>query len=290
MDLITSPWADYELLDSGSGRKLERFGDFIFSRPAPQALWRPDASKKLWNQAHAVYHRSAKGGGEWEFRTAVPETWRIGFRNITFILKCTGFGHLGIFPEQSPCWTWIDSLLETPSHMSEKTEVLNLFAYTGGTTLFVARNNIPVCHLDGSKGAVSWANRNLAENKMKSRPVRWIVDDVMKFIRRDVRRGRKYQGIILDPPSFGRGPKGQVWKIETHITELFDCFASLFSDKAKFFLMTCHSHVIPLPTLRNLMRSFFRHRGGELHSGYLLIQPVTGNNMFPSGIYASWHA
>ena len=284
MDFIINGWQDYELIDSGKGRKLERFGQYILNRPAPQALWDQEFEPEVWKQAQAVYHRSSSGGGDWEYVKAIPEKWNIQWQDLTFILKTTGFGHVGIFPEQRSCWEWI---IKQCSGTKNSLNVLNLFAYSGGSSLVAAKCGAKVCHVDGSKGIVSWAAEN-AQLNFNTSPIRWIVDDVIRFVRREVKRGVKYNGIILDPPSFGRGPKGQVWKLDQHLSDLTDLFGQLLDPNPGFLLMTCHSPNLNPAGLTNILRNIFHQRQGTIQSGQMLIHPAKSENLLPSGIYGCW--
>jgi 23S rRNA (cytosine1962-C5)-methyltransferase len=287
MELATCNWTDYALIDSGNGRRLERFGNIILSRPAPQALWPQEKSPSLWKDVHAVYHRSTSGGGQWEIKKTVPESWKIQWDKTVFTLKLTGFGHVGLFPEQVPCWQWIREKLN-PSN--SPLSILNLFAYTGGSTLASTQKNHTVCHVDGSKGAITWARQNLEQNHGLKLPVRWIADDVMKFMRREVKRGRKYDGVILDPPTFGRGPKGQVWKIERDLPELINILQDTLSESPVFLLFTCHSPHISNPGLSNLLNHLFKSLGGTVQTGDLVIHPENGLYPLPAGIFGRWSA
>lgn len=281
----TTGFDDYEMLDAGNGRRLERFGEIILDRPAPQSLWPISLPLSEWNGAHAVYHRSGTGGGRWEIRKQVSDSWRIRWAGTVFNLKLTGFGHLGFFPEQTACWQWIrDHAVLTNGRCS----VLNLFAYTGGSTVAAAKAGAEICHVDGSSGAIGWARENMAANGLQDHPVRWITDDVLKFARREVNRRRRYDGIILDPPAFGRGPKGQVWKMERDLPELLRIFSGLISDMPAFMLFTCHSVHLSAPGLSNMLSMLFENHEGSIRTGDLVIRPSHGKNLFPAGFYGCW--
>ncbi|MBN1552379.1 class I SAM-dependent methyltransferase, partial [bacterium] len=276
----TNHWNDYELIDSGDGRKLERYGEYIISRPAPQALWPPELSKSSWETAHAIYHRSSSGGGRWEYLISFPERYTISWSSLTFIIKLTGFGHVGLFPEQSGCWEWLRNM---PPEASDLESVLNLFAYTGAATVAAVSAGNSVCHVDGSKGSVTWARENAVTCHMESRSIRWIVDDVNKFVAREIKRDRTYRGIILDPPTFGRGPKGQVWKIEDDLPKLFEMIRHFVSQGMRFIIFTCHSPSVSIPVLRNLFE-YYTEGKGHLSTGDLLIKPTNGQMKLPAGI------
>jgi 23S rRNA (cytosine1962-C5)-methyltransferase len=283
-DIESNPWTDYELLDSGGGNRLERVGNFIISRPAPAALWPVSETPHTWESAQAVYHRSSSGGGNWDSK-GLPQEWTIRWENLRFIIKPTGFGHIGLFPEQQPLWRWI---MEIVRGQKTPPNVLNLFAYTGSITLAALAAGARVCHVDGSRGVVTWAHENAKLNGFADKPVRWIVDDVLQFAQREIRRGSRYQGIILDPPSFGRGPKGQVWKIERDITPLFETLKNLLSDDASFFLFTCHSSNVSVPGTKNLLANLFQNRGGSIETGNIVIAPKADGPVLPSGIFGRW--
>ncbi len=274
----------YRLLDSGKENKLEQVGDCLLVRPAPQAVWSPTLPEKRWDAADAVYIRSSTGGGNWDFRNRIPEQFDIDFSGLKFIIKPTGFGHLGLFPEQSDNWEWIAERIKTAGR---PVSVLNMFAYTGGSTLAAANAGASVCHLDASKGVVDWARENAALSRLSDRPVRWIVDDVMKFIEKEIRRGKTYDAIILDPPSFGRGAKGEVWKIENDLTKLLADCQKLLSDKPLFILLSCHSPGFTPLVLQNLLAEMMKGKKGLLSCGEMVIPEETGR-LLPSGAYARW--
>jgi 23S rRNA (cytosine1962-C5)-methyltransferase len=285
MSIITvSAWNDYELLDSGNGRKLERFGDVILSRPAPQALWPESADAKLWGKAAGIYHRSNTGGGKWEFVKKLSEFWPIRWNDMSILVKPTGFGHLGVFPEQSVFWEWIYRKVQ---ESNIEMNVLNLFAYTGYSTLSASKAGARVTHVDGAKSAVTWARENAERNGLHKRPIRWIPDDVSKFVSREARRGVKYDAVIMDPPTFGRGPKGEVWKIEQHLLPLLETFKQIMSDRFRFFLFTCHSQYISPPGINNLMKRLFSEYPcvASIQSGDIVIQSSQPDTSLPAGVY-----
>lgn len=274
----------YQLLDSGRESKLERVGPYLLVRPSPQAVWSPDLPEKEWSNADAVYIRSSTGGGNWDFKRRLPEKWEIEFRGLKFIIKPTGFGHLGIFPEHGNAWDWIEQRIK---EASRPVSVLNMFAYTGGATLAAARAGANVCHLDASKGVVDWARENAALSGLSDRPIRWIVDDVVKFVQKEIRRGKTYDAIILDPPSFGRGAKGEVWKIEDDLLKLLSDCRQILSDNPLFVLLSCHSPGFTPLVLQNLLAEMMRGRPGALSCGEMVIREETGR-LLPSGAYARW--
>lgn len=234
---IADQWTDYAVLDCGDGKKVERWGPHTLVRPDPQAIWEKDERVGSWNTANAFYHRSSAGGGKWEIRK-LPEQWSISYRHLTFQLKPMAFKHTGLFPEQAANWDFIDRMIRDAGR---PVSVLNLFAYTGGATLAAAAAGASVCHVDASKGMVSWARENAASSGLSDKPIRWIVDDCKKFIQREIRRGHQYDAIIMDPPSYGRGPSGETWKIEEDIADFVALAASLLSDDPLFMLISSYS-------------------------------------------------
>ncbi len=230
-------WTSYAVLDCGGGEKLERWGDQVLIRPDPQAIWPRTADAHVWRTANAHYHRSSSGGGKWEIRQ-LPAQWQIGYRELTFQLKPMSFKHTGLFPEQAANW---DFIMQSIRGAGRPVSVLNLFAYTGGATLAAAAAGASVCHVDASRGMTGWARENAAASGLADRPVRWIVDDCKKFVERELRRGRRYDAIILDPPSYGRGPSGETWKIEADVAAFVARTCELLSDKPLFVLISSYS-------------------------------------------------
>jgi 23S rRNA (cytosine1962-C5)-methyltransferase len=280
--------ADYVLLDSGDGEKLERFGDVVLRRPSPQAFWSRRLGDDAWGQAWARYERSSQGGGQWRVDRALPEQWPIDIVGQRLLLKGTGFGHLGVFPEQAPFWTWIR---ERCQHVgADPVRLLNLFAYTGGSTLAAALGGAEATHCDASKGVVQWARENAQANALGDSPIRWIVDDALKFLRREARRERVYDAIVLDPPSFGRGPKGEVFKLEESIGELLAACADVLSDRAAFVLLSAHTPGLGSVALRHLLEDTVGPRGAEgcLAHGEMLVPATPDVRPLPSGTWASW--
>ena len=231
-------WKDYIILDTSDGEKLETWGDVSLVRPDPQIIWKTDKKHPLWNSADGHYHRSASGGGKWMFRKKLPESWNISYRNLTFNIRPTGFKHTGLFPEQAVNW---DFMAEKIRNAGRPISVLNLFAYTGGATLACAEAGAKVCHVDASKGMVAWARENAQLSGLGDKPIRWIVDDCKKFVEREIRRGNKYDAIVMDPPSYGRGPGGEVWKLEEAIYPLVELCSQVLSDKPLFFLLNSYT-------------------------------------------------
>lgn len=273
---------DYELLDSGEGQKLERFGPYILARPCSQAVWKKSQAPNVWETATSTFTRL--DDKRWSMHGKVPEQWNITTESITFKLSCTDFGHLGIFPEQQPLWRWIQkSIKEAKRPIS----LLNLFAYSGGATMAAALAGAQVCHLDASKGMCSWARENAALNNLQAAPIRWITEDVQKFVDRESRRNHSYDAIILDPPTFGRGAKGEVFKIEEHINKLLETLLELLSQKPLFVLFSCHTPGFTPTVLSHLLNQSLKGLNGSIDAGEMLL---AGNNCYsiPSGSYARW--
>ena len=240
---------DYELIDADNGERLERWGDIILIRPDPQIIWNEGHNDKRWNDAHAVYHRSNSGGGYWESLKKVPDVWSVKYNDLTFRLKPMGFKHTGLFPEQAVNWSLAQKLIR---ESNREISVLNLFAYTGGATIACLNAGARVTHVDASKGMVSWAKENAVASGLADKPVRWLVDDCMKFVKREIRRGNKYDAIIMDPPSYGRGPNGEVWKLEHQLSELLTDVGKILSDDPLFFFLNSYTGGLS-PTILNYM-------------------------------------
>ena len=240
---------DYELIDADNGERLERWGDIILIRPDPQIIWSEGHRDDRWNKAHAIYHRSNSGGGYWETLKKVPDVWSINYEDLTFRLKPMGFKHTGLFPEQAVNWSLAQKLIK---EANREVSVLNLFAYTGGATIACLNAGARVTHVDASKGMVSWAKENAVASALTDRPVRWLVDDCMKFVKREIRRGNKYDAIIMDPPSYGRGPNGEVWKLEQQLSVLLTDVGKILSDDPLFFFLNSYTGGLS-PTILNYM-------------------------------------
>ena len=249
---LTDGWKDFAVLDAGNGNKLERWKNVTLLRPDPQAVW-PMAE----HDADAVYLRSQSGGGHWEYRKSLPESWSIAYRDLKFIVRPTGFKHTGLFPEQAVNWDWMRERLESweTTHRDRAPRVLNLFAYTGGATMACAAAGAEVVHVDAAKGMVAWAKDNARESGLSDAPIRYIVDDCVKFVRRELRRGNRYDGIVMDPPSYGRGPTGELWKIEDCLYPLVADCAALLSDEPAFFLINSYTTGLAASVLKNVLRS-----------------------------------
>jgi len=275
----------YTLLDSGNFEKLEQVGPYRLIRPSPQAIWKPRKSARFWRTADAQYHRSKSGGGQWTFNRTLPPEWVISHYGLTLKIKLTDFGHLGLFAEQGPNWQWIQERVRAAKY---PLNVLNTFAYSGGSSLAAAAAGAKVAHVDASKGIVAWARENAALCDLTDRPIRWLIDDVSKFVAREGRRGNRYDGIILDPPSFGRGTKGEVWKFEQHLPNLLGQCRRLLSDKPAFVLLSAHTPGFTPLALQNLLADMMAGFGGRLESLEMTIPEADGPRHLPSGTMARW--
>lgn len=284
---ILSPndWSDYELIDSGNGLKLERFGSYIVSRPDPRAIWETKADKKTWDNAHASYIRTSNDEGHWDIKNPPSDNWSINYKDIIFTLKPTSFKHLGIFPEQVKNWDWLESFGDL-----SQTRVLNLFAYTGGATMFLAKNNAQVTHVDSSKSTTEWAKQNVIASKLENKPIRWIVDDAYGFVKREINRKKTYDAIVLDPPRFGRGPKGEIWKIENHLPRLLNACKEILSPNPKFILINAYTADLSPLVLANLITDMTPNLKGISEYGELAIADSTEGRLLPNGIFARWSA
>lgn len=282
---MSNPKNTYQLLDSGNFEKLEQVGRYRLIRPSPQAIWQPHRPK-LWHTADAHYRRSSSGGGSWAFKNKLPDHWHIQYGGLTLKIKLTNFGHLGIFAEQAENWDWIRAQIAA-THQ-KPVRVLNTFAYTGGSSLAAAQAGAEVVHLDAARGIVSWARENAALSGLDGRPIRWIVDDVSKFVAREIRRGNQYDGIILDPPSFGRGKKGEVWKFEDDLPKLLDMCRQILSPNPRFVLLSAHTPGFTALALENLLADMMRGFSGKLSGMEMTIPEADGGRLLPSGTMARW--
>lgn len=282
---IADQWKDYEVIDCSKGEKLERWGDYKLVRPDPQVLWDTPKKEIAWKKPNAHYHRSHKGGGEWEFFN-LPKQWKIQYKELTFNLQPFNFKHTGLFPEQATNWDWFGEKIKKAGR---PIKVLNLFAYTGGATCAAAKAGAAVTHVDASKGMVTWAKENAASSGLSDAPIRWIVDDCVKFVEREIRRGNKYDGIIMDPPSYGRGPKGEIWKIEEQIYPFVKLCASLLSEKPLFFLINSYTTGLQPAVLSYIIGSeIVPTFGGKVEAEEVGL-PVSGNGLvLPCGASGRW--
>lgn len=282
---IAGDWKDYEVIDSSQGEKLERWGKYLLVRPDPQVIWNTKKADAGWKNRNAHYHRSKKGGGEWEFFN-LPKQWQIGYKGLTFNLQPFNFKHTGLFPEQAVNWDWFGEKIK---NAGRPIKVLNLFAYTGGATLAAAKAGASVTHIEASKGMVTWAKENAASSGLSDAPIRWIVDDCVKFVEREIRRGNKYDGIIMDPPSYGRGPKGEIWKIEDNIYPFIQLCRQLLSENPLFFLINSYTTGLQPAVLSYMIGSeIVSHFGGKVESEEIGL-PVTSNGLvLPCGASGRW--
>ena len=284
-------WKDYELLDAADGERLERWGKYILIRPDPQVIWHGNGhSASEWKRADGVYRRSRSGGGEWVVNR-LPQEWNINYGNLRFILKPMGFKHTGLFPEQAANWDWFSGLIRNAVADGRKIKVLNLFAYTGGATVAAAEAGASVCHVDAAKGMVAQAKQNAALSGLADAPRRYIVDDCLKFVEREIRRGNRYDGIIMDPPSYGRGPTGEIWKIEDSADGLVHLSASLLSDKPLFFLINSYTTGLSPLTMKYILDRHVTDVCGGISEASELALPVKSTGgMLPCGASARWSA
>lgn len=277
----------YALLDSGRGRKLERFGQFVIARPCSQAIWEPQRPLSEWQKADATFMRQEDT--KWTYNNDLPTSWNMSLADIEFKISPTDFGHLGIFPEQAKFWLWIQEIITKAKASGKETlQVLNLFAYSGGATLAAAKAGAQVCHLDASKGMVAWARENAALNHLEQSPIRWIVEDVSKFLQREQRRGKQYDAIILDPPSFGRGTKGEVFKIEKDLPDILKQCRELLSSKPLFVLFSCHTPGFTPIVMHHLLSKMMEDFKGRIDCGEMVLEGNAPILSVPSGTFARW--
>ena len=283
---LAKDWNDYEILDMASGMKLERWGDYILNRPDPQIVWNEKTNKELWKKTDAKYIRSNKGGGHWENITNVKESWQIKYKDLTFNIKQMGFKHTGLFPEQAVNW---DYMIDKIKNSNRKIKVLNLFAYTGGATVACAYAGADVVHVDASRGMVEWAKENIASSNLTDRYVRFIVDDCIKFVQREIRRGNKYDAIVMDPPSFGRGVNGEVWNIEESLYPLVELCMEVLSDNPLFFLINSYTAGLSPTVLNNILNLTINKKyKGKISSGEIGLPMKDSELVLPCGIYGLW--
>lgn len=288
MNQVAKHWKDYECIDAGSGEKLERWKDIILRRPDPQVIW-PMEENSMWNSPHAHYHRSKSGGGSWEYKKKFKDSWTISYGDLRFKVSPTGFKHTGLFPEQAANWDWMMETIQSSGR--EDLRVLNLFAYTGGATMACASAGAAeVVHVDASKGMVNWAKENMALSHLEDHKIRFIVDDVLKFVAREKRRGRTYHAIIMDPPSYGRGPNGEIWKIEEQLYPLISACMEILDEDPLFFLVNSYTTGFPPTVLYNLLRSTIgkKHRDGQIDAGEIGLPITATDSVLPCGIYGKW--
>lgn len=283
---VSSNWIDYELIDCSAGERLERWGDIILIRPDPQIIWNTERKNPLWRKAHARYHRSNSGGGQWQVYKKLPQQWSLNYGDLTFNVKPMGFKHTGIFPEQAINWDFASDIIK---NADRQLSVLNLFGYTGCATLACLNAGAKVCHVDASKGMVQWAKENAMASNLSDKPVRWLVDDCMKFVAREQRRQNKYDGLIMDPPSYGRGPGGEVWKLEEQLYSFIELCSTILSDDARFFILNSYTTGLPPSVMEYMLSTILVKRFGGTVSSSEIGLPVTDSNLIlPCGSTAIW--
>lgn len=288
---IADKWKDYEVLDTSDGEKLERWGSYVLVRPDPQVIWKTPREHAGWRKPNAHYHRSSKGGGEWEFFD-LPKQWQIGYGGLKFNLQPFSFKHTGLFPEQAVNWDWFSALIRAKKQENSERQikVLNLFAYTGGATVAAAAAGAAVTHVDASKGMVTWAKENAASSGLAEAPIRYIVDDCQKFVEREIRRGNHYDAVIMDPPSYGRGPKGEIWKIEESIHDFVKLCTGVLSDTPLFFLINSYTTGLQPAVLKYLLGLEMKRFGGKTQAEEIGL-PVSGSGLvLPCGASGRWEA
>lgn len=283
--ILANKWEDYQILECGDGMKKERWGDVVLIRPDPQVIW-PRATAD-WGRYDAYYQRSAKGGGTWDFRKSLPESWIIRYKDRRFKIRPTNFKHTGLFPEQAVNWDWCGKKI---SDSKSPVKVLNLFGYTGGATVAAAAAGAEVCHVDAAKGMVAWCRENAALSNLTEAPIRYIVDDCVKFVEREIRRGAKYHGIIMDPPSYGRGSKGEVWQFERDLYGLLQKCAKIFDQNGLFFLVNAYTTGTSPTVVGNLLRESMSKFSGKVTSGEVGLPIADTLNTLPCGLYARWES
>ena len=287
---IANQWKDYKILDMADGQKLEKWGDIILSRPDPQIIWKQKSFPEKWNKINATYHRSKTGGGSWEFNKKLPQKWQIKYKDLTFNIKPMGFKHTGLFPEQAVNWDWmIETIKQAKEKRKSEIKVLNLFAYTGGATVACLSAGASVCHVDSSKGMTTWAKENVVSSGLEDRSVRFIVDDVIKFVNREIRRGNTYDAIIMDPPSYGRGANGEVWQFENNLYDLVELCTKVLSKKPLFFLINSYTTGISSKVLEDIIYlTVAKKYKGKIESGEIGLPMEESKLILPCGIYGRW--
>ncbi len=286
---LASEWKDYKILDMADGQKLERWGDVVLSRPDPQIIWKSKSFPSKWKEINAEYHRSKTGGGAWEFKKKMPKQWQVKYKNLIFNIKPMGFKHTGLFPEQAVNWDWMIEKIQKEKKNKKEVKVLNLFAYTGGATVACLSAGASVCHVDSSKGMTTWAKENVISSGLQDRQVRFIIDDVVKFVNREIRRGNKYDAIIMDPPSYGRGAKGEVWQFENNIYDLVELCSKVLSDNPLFFLINSYTTGISSQVLKNILNMVISKKyRGEIDAGEIGLPMENSKLILPCGIYGRW--
>lgn len=283
---VADNWKDYELIDCSCGERLERWGNITLIRPDPQVIWKTEKKNPLWRKADAIYHRSQSGGGQWEIKKKIPDFWTIGYRDLTFNIKTMGFKHTGLFPEQAVNW---DYTAEVIKNAGREVKVLNLFAYTGGATVSALKAGASVCHVDASKGMTLWAKENAVSSGVADKSVRWIVDDCIKFVQREIRRGNKYDIIIMDPPSYGRGPGGEVWKLENEVYGFVELCSQVLSDDPLMMLINSYTTGLSPSVMEYILGAVVKKRfGGKVTGSEIGLRTTENGLILPCGASAIW--
>jgi len=286
--IIANDWNDYKIIDMANGQKLERWGRVILSRPDPQIVWKNKSFPKEWEKADAIYLRSKTGGGSWKYKTKMPNNWQITYKDLVFNIKPMGFKHTGLFPEQAVNWEWMRNKIK---NSNREIKVLNLFAYTGGATVACLSAGASVCHVDSSKGMTSWAKENVISSGLADKKVRYIVDDVVKFVNREIRRENKYDAIIMDPPSYGRGTNGEVWQFENNIYDLVELCTKVLSDNPLFFLINSYTTGISSTVLADILTlTVAKKYSGKIEAGEIGLPMENSKLILPCGIYSRWES
>ncbi len=283
---VADNWKDYELIDCSCGERLERWGNVTLIRPDPQVIWKTEKKNPLWKKADAIYHRSQTGGGQWEIKNKIPDFWTIDYRDLTFNIKTMGFKHTGLFPEQAVNW---DLTADIIKNAGRDVKVLNLFAYTGGATVSALKAGASVCHVDASKGMTLWAKENAHSSGVADKSVRWIVDDCIKFVQREIRRGNKYDIIIMDPPSYGRGPGGEVWKLENEVYGFVELCSQVLSDDPLMVLINSYTTGLSPSVMEYILGAVVQKRfGGKVTGSEIGLRATENNLVLPCGASAIW--
>ena len=283
---VADNWKDYELIDCSCGERLERWGNITLIRPDPQVIWKTEKKNPLWKKADAVYHRSQSGGGQWEVKNKIPDFWTIGYRDLTFNIKTMGFKHTGLFPEQAVNWDYTAQVIK---NANREVKVLNLFAYTGGATVSALKAGASVCHVDASKGMTLWAKENAVSSGVAEKQVRWIVDDCIKFVQREIRRGNKYDIIIMDPPSYGRGPGGEVWKLENEVYGFVELCSQVLSDDPLMMLINSYTTGLSPSVMEYILGAVVKKRfGGKVTGSEIGLRTTENGLILPCGASAIW--
>ena len=285
---IANNWKDYEIIDMAGGEKLERWKDIVLVRPDPQIIWKNKSKPEAWKNANARYNRSKTGGGSWDYKKPLPKSWQVKYKNLTFNIKPMGFKHTGLFPEQAVNWDW---MMDKIKNAKREIKVLNLFAYTGGATVACLSAGASVAHVDSSKGMVEWAKENVTASGLRDKPVRFLIDDVVKFVNREIRRGNTYDAIIMDPPSYGRGTNGEVWQFEDNIYDLVELCGKVLSDNPLFFLINSYTTGISSKVLEDILNlTIAKEHKGKVYSGEIGLPMKDSRLVLPCGIYGRWES